>query len=351
MAESQRAYPYKEVSTTTQKSRAEHLEAALSCERLFPYFNDGKQDWHIAFNLYLYNARLSKSFLYPLHILEVVLRNKLHELFCLVFNVNWPTDPSFQAMLNQHSSNSLTKAIQKVNSRSTEDIVAALSFDFWSNFLFRSDYETFWRSNYSKLKINGPKFKQFKTRINEANDLRNRIAHHEPILRLNCSNIHTEILEAIQWCSHETYRWTKEHTTVPLILRTKPASSGNPQPLLGTKADNDYATVLSNFTLNLLPKETFLICEDKEIIVTMSDIGKYLLSEKGDNDLMVELNKHTLGMVIHVNQLNKNYIECGEHESYLHTKKIFSKRGNEFIVVKDSSSNTIGVIQKPHRQF
>jgi hypothetical protein len=351
MAESQEAYPYTEVLKTTQKSRAEHLEADLSCERLFPYFNDGKQDWHIAFNLYLYNARLSKAFLFPLHILEVVLRNKLHDFFCLVFNDSWPNNPAFQAMLNQHSLSSLTKAIQKVNNRSTEDVVAALSFDFWCNFLFRPDYEKFWRINYSKLNIDGPKFRQFKTKINEANDLRNRIAHHEPILRLNCSNIHTEILTAIQWCSFETYRWTKEHTTVPVILRTKPTPTGNPQPLLGTKADNNYATVQSTLTLDLLPNETFVICEDKGIVITMSDIGHYLLSNRDKNDLIVELQKHTLEMVIKSNQLNKNYIECGEHESYAHTKKIFNKKTNEFIVVKDSSMKIIGVIQQPHRQF
>lgn len=351
MAESQQGYPYKDVIQSTQKSRAEHIEEDLSTERLLPYFNDGKQDWHIAFNLYLYNARLSKAFLYPLHILEVALRNKLHELFSSVFNDSWPNDPTFQGMLNQHSMNSLTKATQKVNNRSTEDIVAAISFDFWSNFIFRSDYEAFWRINYSKLKIKGPKFKHFKARINKANDLRNRIAHHEPILRLNCSNIHTEILEAIQWCSFETYRWTKEHTTVPVILRTKPASTGNPQPLLGAKADNNYATVQSNLTLDLLPKETFVICEDKGIIITMSDIGKYLLSNKDKNDLILELQEHTLEMVISSNKINKNYIECSEHESYIHTKKIFNRKRNGFIVVKDSTMKTLGVIQQPHRQY
>jgi hypothetical protein len=350
MAESQQAYPYKEVIESTKKSRAEHIEADLSNERLSPYFNDGKYDWHIAFNLYLYNARLSKAFLYPLHILEVTLRNKLHELFCSVFNDQWPNDPTFQAMLNPHSLNSLNKAVHKVNNRSTEDIIAALSFDFWSNFLFRSNYEAFWRINYSKLNISSrPKFKQFKTRINEANDLRNRIAHHEPILRLNCSSIHTEILDAIKLFSFETYRWTKEHTTVPVILRTKPASTGNPQPLLGTKADDDYAVVQSTLTLDLFPNEKFVICRDKEIIITMADIGKYLLSKKDDQELILELQTHTLEMVIKSNLLNKNYIECSEHESYAHTNKIFSKKKNGFIVVKDSNMTILGVIQQPHR--
>ena len=334
MAESQQAYPYNEVIENTKKSRAEHIEIELSSERLLPYFNDGKQDWHIAFNLYLYNARLSKAFLYPLHILEVTLRNKLHELFCSVFNDDWPNDPTFIAMLNQHSSNSLAKAKQKVNNRTPEDIVAALSFDFWSNFLFRPDYNEFWRSNYSKLNIHRPKFKQFKTRINEANDLRNRIAHHEPILRLNCSNLHTEILTAIQWCSFETYRWTKDHTTVPVVLRTKPAPTGNPQPLLGTKADNDFAIVQSTLTLDSLPEKTFIICEDKD-----------------QNDLMIELQEHTLEMVIKSNQLSKNFIECSQNESYVHTKKIFSKKRNGFIVVKDLNMETLGVIQQPHRQL
>ncbi|MEZ8649399.1 hypothetical protein AB6D92_10505 [Vibrio splendidus] len=351
MAESQEAYPYKDIIVNTTKSRAEQIEVDLSNERLLPYFNDGKHDWHIAFNLYLYNARLSKAFLYPLHILEVALRNKLHELFCSLFNDNWPNDPAFQAMLNQHSSNSLNKARQKVNNRSTEDIVAALSFDFWSNFLFRSNYEAFWRINYSKLNINGPKFRQFKTKINEANDLRNRIAHHEPILRLDCSSIHTEILTAIQWLSFEIYRWTKEHTTVPVILRTKPAPTGNPQPLLGAKADDDFASVSSTLTLDLLPNETFIICEDKGIIITMTDIGKYLLSKKDNQDLVLELQDHTLDMVIRTNQLNKNYIECSEHESYAHTKKIFNKKRNKFIVVKESKMATLGVIQQPHRQL
>lgn len=71
MAESQVPYPYTEDNHS--------IISSLSEARFAPYLKNAGFNQHYAFSLYLYNARLSKAFLYPLHILEVTLRNRIDQ--------------------------------------------------------------------------------------------------------------------------------------------------------------------------------------------------------------------------------------------------------------------------------
>lgn len=90
------------------------LDAAISPSRLAPYLTAvGGADRDMAIKLYLWNARIAKSFLYPLHIAEVTARNAMHEAFSRVFGgPGWmdPTSGKLYSRLNGKSQTAIQKA-------------------------------------------------------------------------------------------------------------------------------------------------------------------------------------------------------------------------------------------------
>ena len=56
--------------------------------------------------------------------------------------------------------------------------------------------------------------KQFQKHVKVINKLRNRIAHHEPILSFDVSTTHKDMLDIVEAACPETMRWVKHYSTV-----------------------------------------------------------------------------------------------------------------------------------------
>ncbi len=82
MAESQEVYVYDEEALSA-------LTNSLSPSRLQPYFGKSFGDRGLAFKTYLWNARLSKAFLFPLHVAEIVTRNSMDRALTRQFGTSW----------------------------------------------------------------------------------------------------------------------------------------------------------------------------------------------------------------------------------------------------------------------
>ena len=344
MAESQVPYTY---------NNSGELKSNLSEERFKPFLMKAGFNEEYAFNLYLYNARLAKSFLYPLHILEVTLRNKMSGIFSTLYGPDWPRSTTFRGELSQQSEDALDKGIQRAKSHDTEDIVATLTFDFWSN-LFRSEYDRpFWQSNMQTLLPNTTKTRhEFQQHVKDLNRFRNRVAHHEPIYGLNISKYHTELLDVIKWISKETHDWTKHHSTVNGILRTSPSANGEPKPHFGERCDNQFWRVDNTTTLNDIPSCRFYYYDgDVPLIIEKSHLLDFMLRNKEcDGTLMLDLTEITFGEIISTLQLPSNAQRCGSTESLIKAKQIFKQRGIDYIIVEEAS-NVVGIIAKAHRQY
>lgn len=346
MAESQVQYDYTDAGQV--------IRGDLSEERFTPYMESA--GWHeeYAFKLYLYNARLSKSFLYPLHILEVVLRNRINSIFCSVYGPYWPRDPSFIAVLTQESKDALANGIRRADSSNTEDVVATLTFDFWSN-LFRPEYDrALWQTQMSVLLPNHTKTrKEFQLVVKKFNKLRNRIAHHEPIHSMDLSKYHQEILEAIKWMSPPSGDWVKHHSTVNSVMRTKPSANGEPKPHFKERCDTDCSLQPLSLSLDTLPASRFLACtaDDGSIIAIAEKvhISNYLLSLVEDGELLVGLADHTLDMVITSQSLKDNYVVCSGDESLAKASRLFKGKINYLLI--QNGKNVLGVIAKAHRRY
>lgn len=104
MAECQDPFPYNPATLS-------ELRKQLSRDRLETYLRAAGRDEAYAAQLYLYNARLSKSFLFPLHVVEVVLRNAIDESLSHQFGQDWHLEAAFRTILTIESDASLQKAI------------------------------------------------------------------------------------------------------------------------------------------------------------------------------------------------------------------------------------------------
>lgn len=349
MAESQEAYDYTEI--VLDKSKERWIELGLSSDRLGPYLTRAGNNYSRAYNLYLFNARLSKAFLFPLHALEVTLRNRIKSVLTQVYNVDdWHLEPQFRVLLTKDGRDSLNKAETLAHSAGISDVVANTTFDFWK-FLLHYQYDSFWRMHITKLVGNQTTRGLLYELVRKINDFRNRIAHHEPILDKDYMARYRDILEALGYLNSEVQEWVKAHSTVELVKQTEPATTGNPKPLLKEKADVNFSIIQSSEKLVHLPSNGHLYCEDKELVFERQEIAKYLLKQvDAENTLLLDMNTETVDNVIKANKIKKNVAAFSEIESFQHSKVMFRGKHNKYILVLDSHSNVKGLIAKPHRQ-
>ncbi len=345
MAESQVPYNY---------LNFEYLQTSLSEDRLVPYLKSAGYSEEYALNLYLYNARLSKAFLFPLHVLEVALRNHMSVIFRAEFGLNWLNEESFQATLSRESLSALDKGIERAKSRDINDVVATLTFDFWSN-LFRAEYDRpFWQKHMRALLINAenPTRNEFQKTVRDLNKFRNRIAHHEPIHKMDVSSVHAQVVKVIGWLCSETATWVKHYSTVNQVMRTKPSRGGESAPFFKDRCDSDFEYVTENMGLDQLPSSRFMLCNDISgsllAVVEAQHIAAYLLSLQEDKELVVDLKEHIIIQLIEAQGLIGNFSICGGSES-LSKASMILKKGIAYIVVKDDRVQ--GLIAKAHRRY
>lgn len=349
MAESQVQYNYSD--------KAIEIELSLSKKRFAPYLTKAGYNEIYAFNLYLYNARLSKAFLFPLHILEVSLRNRINTIFKYEYSENWSNENIFRSILSLESLSALDKAIDRANTNQTDDVVATLSFDFWSN-LFRSKYDrSLWQTHMQALLPNTTiTRKDFQKKIKEINMFRNRIAHHEPIHYMNISYWHKNIIDVLGWLNSEIQVWTKHYSTVNAILRTSPSASGEPKPHFGERCDGSFRILNEESLLHGFPSERFILCQNNQgevvSVIEHQHLLHFMMTLVDDDgkSLAIDLSDYTIADITNYLNINNNFQCCGNRESISKARNVFKQKNTNYIVVRDTN-NVIGILAKAHRQY
>lgn len=346
MAESQVPYLY--------NGNEANIIKDLSEARFAPYLKNSGFNKHYAFSLYLYNARISKAFLYPLHILEVTLRNRMSEIFSANFDEKWYQDKAFRSGLSSESMDALDRGISRAKRPNKEDIVATLTFDFWSN-LFRPEYDRFvWQTNMKTLlpNINLTR-KEFEKVVRKINEFRNRIAHYEPIHKINLSEIHVVIIETLSWLSNDISHWVKHYSTVNECLRMKPSIKGDGPTLVGDRCDKNFQKVSLDDSVSEIQRSNFTLCIDPQnkinAVVNPEHLAKYLISHIENEELLIDLKSYEVSHLIAKFNLNSNMVFCDSHEPYKTIEKYFKGRVR-FLVVLDNGE-VLGVIEKSHRRY
>lgn len=205
----------------------EALEMALSLERFGRYLDWASGDRSRAIELYTLNTLISESLYTPLQMLEVALRNRIHAVMTEAVNESWFHEPGL--LLGEWQPEQLAKAIQDIEANKKEAtpgrIVAALTFSFWTA-MFGKDYETLWQTTLHKIGRKpdgkGLRRKDFSGPLAQIRSLRNRIAHHEPVIMWNLQKRYESMLEMTGWLSPAAAAWCQGHCRFLKVYPAEP---------------------------------------------------------------------------------------------------------------------------------
>lgn len=174
---------------------------ALSEPRFARYLAQSNGKDIDAIYLYHWNCSLAQSLYFPLHMWEITFRNKLNAfLYWKYQNANWPYDQKLVRQLKGNDEKRLREArerqesLRRVNRAPTDAIVADLSAGFWVSLLTNAYTIPFvWRTNIGRIFPNNGALAQGNawSLSNDLLDVRNRIAHHEPIFHLQLAGVRT----------------------------------------------------------------------------------------------------------------------------------------------------------------
>lgn len=180
------------------------IRRRLSLARLRPYESAGGGDLLNAMDLYLWNTDVSAAFYAVLQGVEVFLRNAVSDQMVILhqdrgYEGMWFNDPF--NLLDERHHDDITNARRLLYDRSyqvTQDrMITVLSFGFW-RYLLTTRYEhSLWIPALRKAFPHAPKGRRhyIASRVERLNQLRNRIAHHEPIYP---RQLHRDMDEALE---------------------------------------------------------------------------------------------------------------------------------------------------------
>lgn len=192
------------------------LEQALSLERFGRYMAWAGGDRARAIELYTLNTRVSESLYTPLQMLEVALRNRIHAVMHEAYHETWFQDEAI--IVKPRQVEQVGTAIDNIRFDGKDvtpgRIVAALTFSFWTT-MFGPDYELLWQQNLHRIakRADGKGFrrKDFSAPLHPVRTIRNRIAHHEPIINWNLRKHYGNIVTMTEWLSPAAASWCRAH--------------------------------------------------------------------------------------------------------------------------------------------
>lgn len=195
--------------------------------------------------LYLWNTRVTKAFLEDIQHVEVLLRNHVDTAVSPRYGQRWYTHPDIP--FDGEAKKSVRKAQGRArrNRRQTPPpgrVIAELNLDFWA-YLFTNRYaSTIWPLIHKTLVatpasttdkggagIYVPSLTDFKCEVDVVYKLRNRCAHHEPIVRRNRQQEDARLdraQEAIRllttWLNPDAAHWIASHSRLPHLRSVRP---------------------------------------------------------------------------------------------------------------------------------
>lgn len=211
MTENQPKFAYTEEQLTA-------LESAISLERLTRYRIASNGDRHRAVHLYEQNTSLSEALYGVLQGLEITLRNSIHNVLRSdLRRDDWFDDFPFEPWEMDSIQKAKRAASKNSAAPKSGKVIAELSFGFWTGVTSKIYEKNLWVPHLYKAFPSYPVNRQVLCgRLKDIRNLRNRIAHHEPILGNHLEEEYENILEIIRWIDPTTADWVAGTNCFPL---------------------------------------------------------------------------------------------------------------------------------------
>ena len=200
----------------------------LTAARFGPYLAEAEDDHEHAVALYVWNAQVSAACFETLHHAEVLLRNTIDAQFAPVIAAaapaeTWLEDPK---ILNVDSRKRVEETIARIRKDGKTPtrgrVVAGLSFGFWRA-LFDRKYHQLWDTHLHRAFPHGSGDRsELASLMSRLVPFRNRVAHHETIIRRPISNHYEEMLQLAELIDPDARTWIESISRVPQILKQRP---------------------------------------------------------------------------------------------------------------------------------
>ncbi len=209
------------------------LEKAISPARLSTYQIASGGSTADAICLYYWNIALGQSLHLPIQSVEVSLRNTISDSIESLFGQRWYSAIKFELILTPWAKKTLRETVQKKvknNRRNNKpvtagDVIANLTFGFWRE-LLKSHYDPhIWNK---KLSVAFPHLPLRKSNqdvyksVDKIIKLRNRISHHEPIIKGRLIPLYNSMLDTIGWICPDTRDWVEHHCDFDVVHTNRP---------------------------------------------------------------------------------------------------------------------------------
>lgn len=209
----------------------------LSRERLAKYLTRTGGDAGRALDLYAWNQEIGAALTVTLSQVEICLRNQIARALTDAYGPAWHRVVRFRHA-HAEVQNELDKAEGRVKKPvpSLPDIIAASDFNLWRELCKPAYAGVFWAKRipiaFPHMTLAG-KEREVLTELHRRVDLllklRNRIAHHEPIIGSNWEKIgarvadrHRDVVELLGWMNGDLARWVLARDRFPAVLATCP---------------------------------------------------------------------------------------------------------------------------------
>lgn len=217
----------------------EVLEKCGSTERMSTYLAKSGNDELAARFFYLANLKISESLMPLISVLEVTLRNCVHNTLMHKYQRgDWWNADVLNKQEFEESRDKIDRAQKKIYKRTQElsrvqqvkvaQIVAEVSLNFWTDLFSASLAHLLWQDLLDGIK-NFPLDKERRKRktigkpLNQIKILRNRVMHHEPILFQGAIPsphlIYASNIEVLSWLSPEIKQWLAKIDRFPEVWK------------------------------------------------------------------------------------------------------------------------------------
>lgn len=212
----------------TELSSAQ-IDAWITPTRLAPYENvAGSAHADVSVALYLWNARLAGACMETIHHVEVLVRNAIDRQLAGSQPPNslrsWLVDPDvLKPGELQAVENAITRIRRVGKLATTQRVISGVPLSFWAR-LTGTAYEDLWKASLHlafphssglRRDVAGP--------LNRISQLRNDIAHHQPLIDVPIAARHRDLLDLAAAIDPAAAGWIGALSRIEAVLAEMPA--------------------------------------------------------------------------------------------------------------------------------